>query len=139
MRDESFFIARVASPITAFLVTAVVFAFVYIWIEDPTKAALVALIFGMPYFLVFIRFGSLRFLRTDRLPRNILLESAITAGITFIIFRQISTEPLLTDQRASLLLLLAGIAPALHAIYSAIYSSNEAKFSFEEKLEIIEP
>jgi len=139
VRDESFFIARVASPITAFLVTAVVFAFVYIWIEDPTKAALVALIFGMPYFLVFIRFGSIRFLRTDRLPRNILLESAITAGITFIIFRQISTEPLLTDQRASLLLLLAGIAPALHAIYSAIYSSNEVKFSFEEKLEIIEP
>jgi hypothetical protein len=139
VRDESFFIARVASPITALLVTATVFAFVYIWIENPSKALLVALIFGMPYFLVFIRFGSVKFLRTDRLARNILLESAITAGITFIIFRQISSEPLLTDQRASLLLLLAGIAPALHAIYSAIYSSNEAKFSFEEKLEIIEP
>ena len=138
-RDESFFIARVASPITALLVTGAVFAFVYIWIENPTKAFVAALIFGLPYFLVFIRFGAVKFLRTERLPRNILLESTITAGITFIIFRQISTEPLLIDQRATLLLLLAGIAPALHAIYSAIYSSNEAKFSFEENLEIIEP
>ena len=119
--------------------TLVIFAFVYIWIENPSKAFFAALIFGLPYFLVFIRFNTIKFLRTERLPRNILLESAVTAGVTFIIFRQISTEPLLTDQRASLLLLLAGIAPALHAIYSAIYSSNEAKFSFEENLEIIEP
>ena len=139
VREETFFIARVASPVTAFFVTAVIFAFVYIWIENPTHAILVALIFGLPYFLVFIRFSASKFLRIGRLPRNILLESGITAAVTFIIFRQISTEPLLTDQRASLLLILAGVAPALHAIYSAIYSSNEAKFSFEENLEIIEP
>jgi hypothetical protein len=139
IRDESFFIARVTSPLTALSVTAIIFAFVYIWIESAQSALLVALIFGTPYFLVFIRFNSIKFLKTERVPRNILIESALTAGATFIIFRQISTEPLLIDQRASLLLLLAGIGPVLHAIYSAIYSSNEAKFSFEENLEIIEP
>ena len=139
IRDESFFIARVTSPLTALLVTAVIFAFVYIWTETAQNALFVALIFGTPYFLAFIRFNAIKFLKTNRVPRNILLESALTAGATFVIFRQISTQPLLIDQRASLLLLLAGVAPVLHAIYSAIYSSNEAKFSFEENLEIIEP
>jgi hypothetical protein len=68
-----------------------------------------------------------------------LAESLVISAIAFVVFRQISTQPLLLDQRADLLLLLAGIAPVLHAIYSAIYSSNEEKFSFEENLEIIEP
>jgi hypothetical protein len=78
-------------------------------------------------------------LKTERIPRNILLESALISGVAFIIFRQISLEPLLLNQRAGLLLLLTGIAPAIHSIYSAIYSSNEAKFSFEENPEIIKP
>jgi hypothetical protein len=79
------------------------------------------------------------FIKTDRLPRNILIESAVIAAITFVVFRQISMKPLLLDQRADLLLLLAGIAPVIHAIYSAIYSSNEDKFSFDENSEIIKP
>jgi hypothetical protein len=73
------------------------------------------------------------------MPRNILVESAIVSGIGFIVFRQISQKPLLLDQRADLLLLLAGVAPVLHSIYSAIYSSNEEKFSFEQNSEIIKP
>lgn len=138
-RDESFVISRVSSPVTAFLVLALNFAFVYIWTESAARAFFVAILFALPYFLIFIRFNKLSFIKTSRIPRNILLESALIAGIAFIVFRQISLKPLLLDQRADLLLLLAGVAPVLHAIYSAIYSSNEDKFSFEENPEIIKP
>jgi hypothetical protein len=138
-RDESFLISRVSSPFTAFAVLAMVFAFVYIWTESAGRAFFVALIFALPYFLIFIRFNKLSAIKTERLPRNILLESAVIAGVAFIVFRQISLKPLLLDQRADLLLLLAGVAPVLHAIYSAIYSSNEDKFSFDENPEIMKP
>jgi hypothetical protein len=138
-RDESFLISRVSSPVTACSVLAMVFAFVYIWTESAGRAFFVALIFALPYFLIFIRFNKLSAIKTERLPRNILLESAVIAGIAFVVFRQISLKPLLLDQRADLLLLLAGVAPVLHAIYSAIYSSNEDKFSFDENPEIMKP
>jgi hypothetical protein len=138
-RDESFLISRVSSPVTAFTVLAVTFAFVYIWTESAGRAGFVAAIFALPYFLIFIRFNKISFIKTDRLPRNILLESAIIAAIAFVVFRQISLKPLLLDQRADLLLLLTGVAPVLHAIYSAIYSSNEDKFSFDENPEIMKP
>jgi len=138
-RDESFFIARVSSPLTAFAITAITFAFVYIWTESASRAIFVALIFALPYLFIFIRLNKISFIKTERLPRNILLESAIVAAITFVVFRQISMKPLLLDQRADLLLLLAGISPVIHAIYSAIYASNEDKFSFDENTEIIKP
>jgi hypothetical protein len=138
-RDESFFVARVSSPLTAFLVIAITFAFVYIWTESAVNSFFVSVLFSLPYFFIFIRFNKISFIKTDRLPRNILLESALIAALTFVVFRQISMKPLLIDQRANLLLLLAGIAPVIHAIYSAIYSSNEDKFSFEENPEIIKP
>lgn len=138
-RDESFVVSRVSSPITAFAVLAIVFAFVYIWTESAGRAFFVAALFALPYFLIFIRFNKISFLKTSRIPRNILLESAIIAAIAFVVFRQISLKPLLLDQRADLLLLLTGVAPVLHSIYSAIYSSNEDKFSFEENPEIMKP
>lgn len=138
-RDESFFVARVSSPFTAFMVIAITFAFAYIWTESASNSFFVSVLFALPYFFIFIRFNRISFFKTERLPRNILLESAVIAGVTFVAFRQISMQPLLIDQRANLLLLLAGIAPVIHAIYSAIYSSNEDKFSFDENTEIIKP
>ena len=138
-RDESFVISRVSSPVTAFVVLALNYAFVYIWTESAIRALFVAILFALPYFLIFIRFNRVAFIRTSRIPRNIMFESALIAAIAFIVFRQISLKPLLLDQRADLLLLLAGVAPVIHAIYSAIYSSNEDKFSFDENTEIMKP
>lgn len=138
-RDESFFVARVSSPLTALLVIAITFAFVYIWTESAANSFFVSVLFALPYFFIFIRFNKISFIKTERLPRNILVESAVIAAVTFVVFRQISMQPLLIDQRANLLLLLAGIAPVIHAIYSAIYSSNEDKFSFDENSETIRP
>jgi hypothetical protein len=129
----------VSSPVTAILVLLLNFAFVYIWTESAARAFFVAILFALPYFLIFIRFNRISFINTSRIPRNIILESTIIAAIAFIVFRQISLKPLLLDQRADLFLLLAGVAPVIHAIYSAIYSSNEDKFSFDENPEIMKP
>lgn len=138
-RDESFYLARVNSPVTAFAILTVVYAFVYIWAESAQSAFFVAIIFALPYFLSFIRFTNIKLIKSERIPRNILIESTVIAAITFVAFRQISQIPALLDQRAILFLLFAGIAPVLHSIYSAIYASNEEKFSFEENSEIINP
>ena len=138
-RDESFIISRVSSPITALLVFAMIFAFVYIWTGAAASAFFVAILFSLPYLLIFIRFNKISRLNTSRIPRNILLESALISAIAFVIFKQISMKPLLLDQRANLLLMLTAVAPVIHAIYSAIYSSNEDKFSFDENSETIRP
>ena len=138
-RDESFVIARVSSPVTALSVLTLNFSFVYIWTESAARSFFVAILFALPYFLIFVRFSKISFLETSRIPRNILLESALISVVALVLFRQISLKPLLVDQRADLFLLLAGIAPILHSIYSAIYSSNEEKFSFDENPEIMKP
>ena len=138
-RDESFYIARTTSPKTALGVLIAVFAFVYLWTQSAGRSLFIAVIFALPYFLAFIRFNKVSYLKTDRIPRNILLESFAISAIAFFISGQIALKPLLSDQRADYLLLLAGIAPVLHSIYSAIYSSNEEKFSFTQNQEIIEP
>lgn len=138
-RDESFFIARTNSPITSLFVTAVIFAFVYIWTESAVRAITVAVIFGLPYVLSFIRFNPIKSLKITNLPRFILIESLVVAAAVFIVVRQVSLKPLLIDQKAGLILIVAGLSPVLHALYSVIYSSNEEKFSFEENQEIIKP
>ena len=138
-RDESFFIARVSSPMTALLVASTILIFNYVWTRSLTKSFFVALIFSLPYLFSFIRFNKIAKLPIEKLPRNILIETALLAAITFVIFRQISISPLILEERVQLLLLIAGVAPALHAFLSTIYASNEDKFSFEANTEIIRP
>jgi hypothetical protein len=138
-RDESFFIARVTSPLTALLVASAILIFNYAWTRSLTKSFFVALIFSLPYLFSFIRFNKIAKLRIEKLPRNILLETLLLVAITLVIFRQISISPLILEARVQLLLLLAGVAPALHALLSTIYASNEDEFSFERNTEIIRP
>ena len=138
-RDESFLIARVTSPMTALLVASTILIFNYVWTRSLGKSFFVALIFSLAYLFAFIRFNKIEKLPIEKLPRNILLESALLAAITFIIFRQISISPLILEERVQLMLLIAGVAPALHAFLSTIYASNEDKFSFEGNTEIINP
>jgi hypothetical protein len=129
-RPERIAIARVSSPQTAFLLTAISFAFVYIWTESAMKALIVAILFSLPYYLLFIRFTEFSFLPLKNVPRNIVGESAVVAATAFIIFRQISTQPLLSDEKAYLFLIFAAIPGVIHAVYSAICASLE-------KMEII--
>ncbi len=139
LRDESFFMARVTSPATSLFVGLVILSFTYIWTTSASKAFFVAILFTLPYIFSFIRFAKNDRIKVENISRNILLEAALLAVITFIIFRQISVSPLLLEKRVELLLLLVGLAPALHAVFSAIYSSNEEKFSFDENSEIMKP
>lgn len=136
-RDESFFIARVTSPMSALLVASTILIFNYVWTRSLSKSFFVALIFSLPYLFSFIRFNKIAKFSLEKLPRNILLETLLLVAITLVIFRQISISPLILEARVQLLLLLAGVAPALHALLSTIYASNEEKFSFDANTEII--
>jgi hypothetical protein len=129
-RAERIAIARVSSPQTALILTAISFAFVYVWTESAIKALIVAILFSLPYYLLFIRFTEFSFLPFRNVPRNIVGESVIVSAIAFIIYRQISTQPLLSDQKSYLFLLFAAIPGVIHAAYSAICASLE-------KMEII--
>jgi len=129
-RTERIAIARVSSPQTALILTAITFAFVYIWTESAMKALIVAILFSLPYYLLFIRFSEFSFLPFRNVPRNIVGESVIVAALAFIIYRQISTQPLLSDQKAYLFLVFSAIPGVIHAAYSAICASLE-------KMEII--
>jgi hypothetical protein len=136
-RDESFVISRVTSPFAALAIAFTVLGFSYIWTASFTKSFFVAVLFTVPYVFSFIRFGKNERINFEKIRRSILIESAVLGAITFVIFRQISISPLLLEKRVELMLLLVGVAPALHALFSAFYASNEEKFSFEEKSEIM--
>ena len=137
LRDESFMMSRVTSPLSAALIAASLMAFTYIWTRSINNSFYVTILFTVPYIFSFIRFNGTSKFRIDKLKRNILIEATVLAAITFVLFRQISLSPLILEKRVELLLILAGVAPALHALVSAIYSSNEEKFSFERNPEII--
>lgn len=124
-RQERIAIARVSSPQTAFILTATIFVFSYIWTGSATKAIIVALLFSLPYYLLFIRFTEFASLPFKSLPRNIMGESALISGLALIIYRQISTQPILVDQKSFLFLVYAAIPGIIHALYCAIYASLE--------------
>jgi hypothetical protein len=130
-KAEHFYIARVTSPKTALTVLALVFAFIYIWTEKASTAAIAGAIFAIPYFVGFIRFGSRGRIQI-KWGRNALLESLLASALIFVIFRELAHRPILLDQRVSALLALSGIPAVLHALYSAVYASNEETFVSDE-------
>lgn len=127
VKVEEFFVARVSSPQTALILFGILFGFLYIWTENSGQSLLISALFTTPYFLIFISLSS-QLAKFKKLPpRNILLESALVAAISFITYRQISGQPLLIDDQANFLLLISAIPGILHAIYSAMYAASEKK------------
>ncbi|CAB4960000.1 unannotated protein [freshwater metagenome] len=124
---ESITIARVSSPETAVALTLIFFSFSYLWTASFGKSVIFALIFAAPYYLLFIAIpeAGLRFMA--KLPRNIFLEALIAVGLTWTVYQQISTLPLLSTQKSQVFLICAGIPGLLHALYSAMCDSAERK------------
>ena len=127
VKNEEFFVARVSSPQTALLLFSVVFGFLYIWTEKSESALILAALFSLPYFLIFISFEESFALLKKLPPRNILLESALVAAVSFVAYRQISGKPFLIEERANYLLLISTVPGIIHALYSAVYASSEKK------------
>ena len=115
---ESLAIARVNSPQTATVVFAVVFGFSYLWTQSSQDSLMIAALFSAPFFLLLIRFDRFRIKFLARIPRNILIESSLITLAAFVIFREVSTLPLLSDERAMRFLILAGCPGIIHAIIS---------------------
>ena len=125
--SENIRVARVSSPLTALLVFLIGFGFIYFWTEAADKALITAVLFTIPYLLVFIRLNNLSVGSIGKLKRNILVEATAVLALNWLIFQQISTVPLLSNQKASLLLTLSAIPLAIHAIYSLVWDSSQNK------------
>jgi hypothetical protein len=129
LKDESHVeeitISRVSSPRMALAIFAVVFGFSFIWTQSAAKSAIIALIFTAPYLVLLVRFNEIKSKLFAKSKRNILIESALTTGISFLAFNQISTLPLLSQEKAQWFLIFAGIPGIIHAIYSAACDSSD--------------
>jgi hypothetical protein len=118
-------IRRVSSPATAVGILAIVFAFAFIWSDSAQKSLIIGLIFTAPYFILLVRFNEIKSKFLARVKRNFLIESLVTASITFVVFNQISSLPLLSQEKAQWFLIWAGIPGIIHAIYSAACDSSD--------------
>lgn len=129
LKDESHLeeitISRVSSPRMALAIFAVALGFGFIWTQSAAKSAIVALIFTAPYLVLLVRFNEINSKLLTKAKRNILVESVLTTGVSFLIFNQISTLPLLSQEKAQWFLIFAGIPGIIHAIYSAACDSSD--------------
>lgn len=124
---ENFYIARINSPAAAVVISLIIFSFVYTWTQAALTAVISAALFSLPFYLSFMAFKVPATLQKLAFNRSIAFEPLIIAALTFIVLKQVSTRPLLNDQMAQLMLMAAAIPSALHAFYSIICSSREAK------------
>ena len=129
LKDESHLeeitLSRVSSPQIALAMLAVVYGFAFIWTQSASKSLIVAMVFTAPYLVLLVRFNEINSKLLAKAKRNILAESIVTTGISFLIFNQVSTLPLLSQEKATLFLILAGIPGIIHAIYSAACDSSD--------------
>jgi len=72
-----------------------------------------------------VRFNEIKSKFFAKAKRNILIESLVASAITFLVFTQVSDLPLLSEDKAQLFLILAGIPGLIHAIYSAACDSSD--------------
>lgn len=118
-------ISRVSSPATAAGILAIVFAFVFIWTDSAQKSIFIGLLFTAPYLILLVRFNEVKSKFLAKIRRNILIESVLAASITFYIYSQLSTLPLLSQEKAQWFLIWAGVPGIIHAIYSAACDSSD--------------
>jgi hypothetical protein len=130
--QEAFYIARTTSPITTVVIAALIGSFTFIWTENLGNSLSVALIYSLPYLLGFIGLKKRSFNFLRKFPRNLLIEAVIVGALVLVMFREISGQPVLLDQRIESLLLLGGLPALIHSIYSAIYASQEDTFTSTE-------
>ncbi len=126
--QEAFYIARTTSPITTVVIAALIGSFTFIWTENLGNSLAVSVIYSLPYLLGFIGLKKRSFNFLGKFPRNLLIEAVIVGALVLVLFREISGQPVLLDQRIESLLLLGGLPALIHSIYSAIYAAQEETF-----------
>ena len=117
---EQFQIARVSSPLTAFLIFSLLFGYGYMWSEDAEKSLLFAGLFALPFLLLAVRLTEILIPRLANVPRSIVLESILVAGVSAAIYLPIRNLPLLGDEKSQLFMLLCAIPTLIHSLYSAL-------------------
>jgi len=129
-KDEvagEFEVVRVASPQISLLVLGLVFGYAYIWTDNLSRAIVAAILFAIPYSLLFMRFETLGVEIFAKVRRNIVIEAAIATGLSLVIYSQLQRLPELTEDRAELFLILSALPALFHGFFSSICDSAQRK------------
>ena len=125
VQDEKLYLARVVSPglaTTLFLGTILL---VYVWTNQFSSALIASLVIAAPYFLLFLVFPKLGTIMKSEAHRNILVEAAIVAALSWGIYLVIQQLPMAVVSKSRAFILLGLIPSLLHALYSVAIASSE--------------
>ena len=123
--EEKLFLARVISPGLATTLFFGNLLLVYVWTNQITATVIASLVMNVPYFMLFVIFPKLGRIRLDKAKRNLVLETLVVVGLTFIAYRVIQTLPQDVIIRSRDFILIGFVPGLLHAFYSVAIASAE--------------
>jgi hypothetical protein len=123
--EEKLFLARVISPGLATTLFFGNLLLVYVWTNQITATVIASLVMIAPYFMLFVIFPKLGRIRLDKAKRNLVLETLVVVGLTFIAYRVIQTLPQDVIIRSRDFILIGFVPGLLHAFYSVAIASAE--------------
>jgi hypothetical protein len=132
-REEKLFLARVVSPGFAFILFFSSLLLIYVWTNNAVATFVAGAVMSAPYFLLFVVFPKLGRLKLPAAKRNVLIEVAIVAGLTFAAYWAIQTLPQAVIIRSRIFILIGFVPSLLHAIYSVAIASAEYAARNEEQ------
>lgn len=123
-REISLDVARVVSPQAVLVIFTATTAVTYIWTHSVAIGVLTGALWSVPFLFLLVRFTSPSVSRIDRLPRNILAESAILGLIVLIEFLVISRLPFEVNLKSEFLLVAAAVPLIIHSFFNAVTDSQ---------------
>jgi len=132
-REEKLFLARVVSPGFAFILFFSSLLLIYVWTNNVVATFVAGAVMSAPYFLLFVVFPKLGRLKLPAAKRNVLIEVAIVAGLTFAAYWAIQGLPQAVIIRSRIFILIGFVPSLLHAIYSVAIASAEYAARNEEQ------
>jgi ABC-type spermidine/putrescine transport system permease subunit II len=123
--QERLLLARVVSPGVAYSLSFAIFGIIFAWSKSFTISAIATIVMALPYFLLFIAFPGTRLQSLARIRRNVLIETAMVAGATYLIYFFVQLYPAETIQKSEAFILLGLIPVLLHGVFSLLHASAE--------------
>jgi hypothetical protein len=118
-------VARLLSPLAAFLIHVGIFYFLFSWIDRIDISIYASSLLAAPYYLLVLKLE--RGIGKPSGKRLILIEALAMAMLVGFIYNQVQDQPVLGDSRTTILLMFLGVVTTAHAAYCLAKSSNEVE------------
>jgi hypothetical protein len=125
LKEEHLYLARVVSPGMAMILSASLFAVIFIWTQSYVAALVGAAVITTPYFLLFLVFPRLAVARLENSKRSLIIEAILIGAFTFGIYALIQLLPTTVIAKSQAFILLGLVPGLLHGVYSVFVASSE--------------